>query len=146
MIQTVDIKEINKIAEDIIDKVSQASNSNATVLAFYGDLGVGKTTITKEIARQLGIKENVVSPTFVIMKIYKINNKKFKNLIHIDAYRLDGSKDLLNLGWKEIIKNKDNLIIVEWPERIIESLPSNVYNINLEHKDETTRTVKFWYN
>ena len=142
----ITLDKIPQIAKNILDRVNKEHKNNATVLAFYGDLGVGKTTITKEIAKQLGIKENVISPTFVIMKIYKINNKKFENLIHIDAYRLDGIKDLLNLGWEKIIKNEKNLIILEWPERVGNYLPLDVCNINLEHKDETTRTIKFWYN
>ena len=137
------LKNIEKTAQDIIKELKNKSKEKATVLAFYGDLGVGKTTITKEIAKQLGIIESVVSPTFVIMKIYKTKDKIFKNLIHIDAYRLNNDKELLHLGFKEMLNNKDNFIIIEWPERVFSCLPEDTYKISLEHKDEETRTVKW---
>lgn len=137
---------IDKIAKEIIDNVRKIDKKEATILAFSGDLGAGKTTLTKEISRQLGIKERVISPTFVIMKIYKTKDLKFKNLIHIDAYRLDSSKELLHLGWEEVIKNKENLIIVEWPERVPECLNKEVIFVSILHKDDTTRTIKVCYN
>jgi len=140
------IEKIDKTAKSFIKEIGKGNKNTATVLALYGDLGVGKTTVTKEIAKQLGILEKVVSPTFVIMKIYKTNDKKFKNLIHIDAYRLEKSKEIEQLGFEDLVKNKDNLIIIEWPEKVEEYLPSNTYKIILEHKGDTTRIAKFCYN
>lgn len=140
------INDINKIAKEIIKEAKIGSKNRATILAFYGDLGAGKTTITKEIAYNLGIENTVISPTFVIMKIYKTKDKIFKNLIHIDAYRLNNSQELLHLGWEEITKNKENLIIVEWPEKVPECLTGFVFEIFLEHKDENTRSIKFSHN
>lgn len=137
------LDKIEKVAQSFLQEVSKGNKKTATVLALYGDLGVGKTTITKEIAKQLGIVEKVISPTFVIMKIYKTNDKKFKHLIHIDAYRLEESKEIMQLGFEEILKNKDNLVIIEWPEKIEDRLPSNTHRIILEHKDDTTRIAKF---
>ena len=137
------LNDIGQTAKDIIIKATKSHKDQATVFAFYGDLGAGKTTLTKEVAKQLGVKEKVISPTFVIMKKYKTKHDKFKNLIHIDAYRLKGSQELLRLGWNEMIKNKDNFIIVEWPERVPECFEANCHKVNLEHKDETTRTIKF---
>ena len=140
------LENIEETAIYIIEEVRRRNSEKASVIAFSGDLGAGKTTLTKEIAKQLGIKESVVSPTFVIMKIYKTKEKDFKNLIHIDAYRLDKSEELLHLGWEEISKNKENFIIVEWPERVPECLLSGVYKINIEHKSDTTRKIKFSNN
>ncbi|MEI7689070.1 MAG: tRNA (adenosine(37)-N6)-threonylcarbamoyltransferase complex ATPase subunit type 1 TsaE [Candidatus Nomurabacteria bacterium] len=140
------LDKIEKTAKSFIEDMGKGDKNIATVLALYGDLGVGKTTITKEIAKQLGILEKVISPTFVIMKIYKTKNKKFKNLIHIDAYRLEKSKEIEQLGFEDLLKNKDNLIIIEWPEKVEEYLPSNTHRIILEHKDDTTRIAKFCYN
>ena len=71
----------------------------------------GKTTLTQEIAHTMGVKENIISPTFVIMKKYKVVDKTYKHLIHIDAYRLNESKELLKLGWEELLSDKTNLII-----------------------------------
>ena len=118
MKEIFELSKIENIAKEIIKKIVLDKKEVATIVTFSGDLGAGKTTLTKEIAKQLGVVDNVISPTFVIMKIYKLNHKKFKNLIHIDAYRLDNYKELINLGWNKIITNKDNLIIIEWPERV----------------------------
>lgn len=146
MKQILELDSINKIAKEIIKEVKKSKKDNATIVAFYGDLGAGKTTITKEIAKELGVVNNIISPTFVIIKKYKTKDKIFKNLIHIDAYRLEKEKEILILGWEEIILESETLIIVEWPEKIAKYLPKDCFNIHLEHKDETTRTIKFWYN
>ena len=66
--------EIPKISKEIINKILKMDKQKAKILALSGDLGVGKTTLTQELAREFGIKENIVSPTFVIMKIYNINS------------------------------------------------------------------------
>src|SRR4051812_40158014 len=95
---------------------------NATVIGLSGDLGSGKTTFTQSIAKALGVTENVTSPTFVIEKIYSLKNPStltelnFEHLIHIDAYRLESSRELLNLGWHDIVLDPKNLILIEWPE------------------------------
>lgn len=140
------LNNIEQITNEIIREAKKVSHKTATIITFSGELGAGKTTITKELAKQLGIKERVVSPTFVIMKIYNTKDSKFKKLIHIDAYRLDKSEELLRLGWEEIISNKDNLIVVEWPERVSECFPFDIISLKLEHIDDNTRTIKFCYN
>jgi tRNA threonylcarbamoyladenosine biosynthesis protein TsaE len=146
MEKTFNLNNIEQITKEIIEEAKKENRTTATIITFSGELGAGKTTITKELAKQLGIKENVVSPTFVIMKIYNTKDIKFKKLIHIDAYRLDKSEELLRLGWEEIISNKDNLIVVEWPERVSDCFPRDVIPLKLEHNDENTRTIKFCYN
>ena len=124
------LDNIGQTAKEIIKKASKKANNKATVFAFYGDLGAGKTTLTKEVAKQLGVKERVISPNFVIMKIYKTKDAVFKNLIHIDAYRLKNSEELLKLGWEEMVNDKNNFIIVEWPENVPECLPQDSHKIN----------------
>lgn len=144
MEKVLTLENIKKTAKDIIVEISKSKRKGAAIVAFSGDLGAGKTTLTKEIAQELGIKESVISPTFVIMKIYKTKDKIFKNLVHIDAYRLESSKELLHLGWEELIKNKENFIIVEWPERVPECLTQDVYHVDIEHVDDRTRNIKFY--
>ena len=138
----ITIKDLNKIAKDLVKKVNSLSNKEATVIALRGDLGSGKTTLTQEIAKILGVKENIISPTFVIMKSYSIKNKKFIKLIHIDAYRLEKSEELLKLGWKELIEDEKNLIILEWPEKVPGCVPKDSIFVDLYHKDQQTRTIK----
>jgi len=135
--------QIHIIAENLIKKISKNEIEFATVVALSGELGAGKTNLTQEIARQFGVKENIISPTFVIMKNYKITNKKFKNLIHIDAYRIETPDEFSHLNWKNIFSNKDNLILIEWPEKIAKIIPKNAIKVFLSHIDEETREIKF---
>lgn len=138
----IKLKDLNKVAKDLINKVTRLKNTKATVIALQGDLGSGKTTLTQEIAKILGVKENIISPTFVIMKSYSIKNKKFGKLIHIDAYRLEKSEELFKLGWQELIEDEKNLIILEWPEKVPKCVPKDSIFIDLYHKDDDTRILK----
>lgn len=141
-------KEISNISQKLIDKIFSLAKNKAMIIGLSGDLGAGKTTLTKEIAKQLGIKENIISPTFVIMKIYEINPNskfysKFKKLVHIDAYRLESYLELLNIGWDKIINDKNNLIILEWPEMVSGCLNDDVFTVKLNHSDEQNREISF---
>jgi len=135
--------QLNKIANNLILKIIKNKKTTATVVALSGELGSGKTNLTQEIASLLGIKENIISPTFVIMKKYKILNNEFKNLIHIDAYRMEKSIELLHLNWEELISDKDNLIFIEWPEKVSDIIPKTAIEVFLSHVDEETREIKF---
>lgn len=135
--------DIPNVAKAIIAKAKSTSSDSSTLIALSGDLGAGKTTLTQEIARQLGVKENVISPTFVIMKKYEVVDDTFKYLVHIDAYRLEKDEELLKLGWKEILEDKNNLVIIEWPENVIGCIPDKVCKVRLSHQDEGVRTVEF---
>lgn len=133
--------DIPNISQEVLKKVFENNNSN--IIALSGDLGVGKTTLTKEICKQIGVKESVISPTFVIIKFYNIKYKSFKRLVHIDAYRLDSCDDLLKIGWQKIKEDKNNLIIIEWPEKVKKCLDSGSVWINLCHINEDTRVIEF---
>ncbi len=112
------------------------------VVGLYGDLGAGKTTFTQALGKALGIKEAITSPTFVIMKTYKLKNLKtykLKNLIHIDAYRLKKGEELLKLGWADIISDPKNLVLIEWPEQVADIMPEDHLKIKIKHLDENSR-------
>ena len=113
----------------------------AIILALSGDLGSGKTTFTKKIAAALGVAEVVTSPTFVIQKKYQ--TKDGWQLIHMDAYRLENEADLDVLGFKDLVKNPKNIIVIEWPERIMKALPKGVVWLRFQFVDETTRKVQW---
>ena len=113
----------------------------ALVFALQGDLGGGKTTFTKELAKACQVKEEITSPTFVIFNRYKAFHK-FKNFYHFDCYRLNGSKDVIDLGFKEIISNPDNIVVVEWAEIIKEILPKDSIFINFIFVSENKRKIE----
>ena len=139
MQKTFSQNEILKIAKEVLTSLKQ--KDNATVVALSGDLGAGKTTLSQAIARELGVKENVVSPTFVIMKIYELEGQNWKHLIHIDAYRLESSQELLKLGWNEIIADPQNLVLIEWPEKVGDIIPEDSHRVTLAHKGEDIRSI-----
>ena len=136
------LSDTQKIAKDFIKKLSNQEQSGAFVVGLYGDLGSGKTTFTQAIAKLFNINEDVTSPTFVIEKIYPINDKKFKKLIHIDAYRLDSPKELSALDWERTLGDSKNIIFVEWPERVLEVLPKNHAKIFFKFLSENEREIE----
>src|SRR3989344_3407488 len=141
IIVTKSAEETKKVAQlfakDIIGEFQVGKK--ATIIALVGNLGAGKTTFTQGFAEGLGIKEKIQSPTFVILKIYDIPKSK-KNLIHVDAYRLQ-TKDFKVLGWKEFIKNPQNIILVEWGNKIKNILPKNTIRIIFKHDTKNSRKI-----
>ncbi len=144
---TKSFKETQKIgqelAKDVLRQAQDKNNKQAVVLGLSGNLGGGKTTFLQGFAKGLGIKEKILSPTFVIQKRFLLKNKKFKNFYHIDCYRLKNEKNILELGFKEIIKNEKNIIAIEWPEKIKKVLPKNYIKINFKFTSENTREISF---
>lgn len=135
-------KDIRQVTKEILSEVKQEENT--AVLALCGNLGSGKTTFTQELAKELGIAERVVSPTFVLEKIYKIrNDNRFSHLVHIDAYRISDEKELYTLGWSELLKYSSNLIVIEWAQRIKTALPKNTFYIYFKFIDENKREIQW---
>ena len=106
--------------------------SVATVVTLSGDLGAGKTTFVQGVAKALGVEETVTSPTFVLEKIYELRERSYKRLIHIDACRLENAHELQALGWREILSDPSNLILLEWPERVADIIPDSAIRIIVE--------------
>lgn len=121
------------------------NSKQALVVGLSGDLGSGKTTFVQGVAKVLEIKNHITSPTFVIQKRYKISSQEFdfKNLIHIDAYRLESGEELLSLGWEELKNNSENIIFIEWPEKVSEVLPENIKMIYFKFIDENVREISY---
>ena len=134
--------ETKEIALHFLEKIIlKGLDKTATVVALYGDLGSGKTTFVQLVAKTLDIQEQLQSPTFVIMKSYKLPHSTFKNFIHIDAYRLNSVSEIEKLGWSEIISNPENLVFVEWPEKIEEVMPKNSIRMDFKFIDENSREI-----
>lgn len=116
----------------------------AFLVLLAGDLGVGKTAFVKQVARALDIREKVISPTFVLMRKYSIPPPQlFNHLIHIDAYRLEDKKELDVLDFHQISRDPQNIIFLEWPERVFTRSPRDARKITFKFVDEKTREVKF---
>lgn len=125
----------------------------ATVIGLYGDLGSGKTTFVQQVAKILGVRGSVQSPTFVIMKKYAIQNPPsfpplvkggYRGdffLVHIDAYRLDNGEDLRKLGFEKMRADPANLIFIEWAERVADILLPDHIKLRFEFVDALTRKI-----
>ena len=133
--KTVREHEMEEEAAAFLTSLSPAA-AGATIVTLSGELGAGKTTFVKGVARALGVEEQVTSPTFVILKIYDLYEQKFRKLIHMDAYRLKGKQHLKVLGWDELVKDPGNLILVEWPEKIEEAIPQGAKRIALRYSED----------
>lgn len=115
----------------------------AVVAGFYGDLGSGKTTFTQAVGRLLGLTEPMTSPTFVIEKLYPLpEGQKFKQLVHIDAYRLESGVELAKLNWAQLVADPGNLILVEWADKVVDILGDHK-PLHFKFINEETRQISF---
>lgn len=135
------LEQTSEIAKDFLDSVSPSSM--ATVIALQGDLGAGKTAFSQAVGKIVGVKDSMQSPTFVIEKIYDIDWKGFRKLVHIDAYRLEREEELLHLGWEEVLRNPENLVLIEWPENVSSAIPENAHRVSFVFVDENTREIEY---
>ena len=153
-ITTKSSQKTKAFAKKVLRELFKLNKNKNYIICLYGDLGSGKTTFTQGLAEELEIKEIVNSPTFLIMKkysarrdealprLYMARAKKY-TLYHFDCYRISDHQEILDLGWKEIISGENNIIVIEWPEKIKEILPKKRLDIEFEFVDENTRRVNF---
>lgn len=116
------------------------------ILALVGNLGAGKTTFIQGLAKGLGISQKVNSPTFILMRQYKIKiykNLKIKVLYHLDLYRLEGAveSELRSLGIEDIWKNPKNIVVVEWADKATGFFPKEAVWIRFENLGEDKRKI-----
>ena len=120
-------------------------NFNTNIIGLIGELGSGKTAFVKGVGQYFGIK-NITSPTFVVMKVYKVKVKslklKVKRLVHIDSYRLNNYQSLLDIGLEEYLNDQESLVLIEWVDKIKDSLPKETKYIKLKlGKKENERII-----
>lgn len=116
------------------------------ILALSGNLGAGKTTFVQGLAKSLGVEEKVISPTFIVMKSFLIpgrsrlakGGKRF--FWHIDCWRL-ARPDFEYLGLKEILKNRENIVCLEWAERVRKMMPQSAVWLKFEHAGGNQRKI-----
>ena len=131
-------RQTRDIAKDLATEI--ANKKRPTILALSGDLGAGKTTFTQSFAKAFGVKKRILSPTFLIMKRFPLAQGNFENLYHIDAYRVSAA-DLGRLGIQDVFKGQ-NIVLIEWADRVKELLPKSAIWIKFEHgKQENERQI-----
>ena len=117
------------------------------VICLYGDLASGKTTFVQGLADGLGIDKRIISPTFIVVRKYKvrINDEglMINDFYHIDLYRTESERDLEGLGIEEIINNKNNIIAIEWAEKLKSYLPQKRIDVSFFYKNENKRKINF---
>lgn len=144
--RSTSLAETGRFAARVLEHVAKEPRRHAAVLVLSGHLGSGKTTFARKLARAAGVRGRVQSPTFVLEKIYRLppsarKRLGFSRLVHIDAYRLKRPSELLALGFKELLAEKETLIVIEWGERVKRFLPKAHHRITFESVDPTTRTM-----
>lgn len=118
-------------------------------MAFRGPLGAGKTCFAKGIARGLGVEDEVTSPTYTIVSEYEAKTKQKNNgelsgkLYHIDAYRLRGDDDFTAMGGEEIIFGT-GISMIEWSERISDSIPQSAFKVDIEILENGDRRIDIY--
>lgn len=126
------------------------------VIGLVGDLGAGKTIFAKGLAAGMGIKKNITSPTFVVIKIYPVKCREattptkselfhgvnnIKCFVHIDAYRLKSARDLIAIGAKDYLGRPDTVSAIEWADRVREVLPNKTIFINIKSRKNNKRII-----
>ncbi|GAA4232302.1 tRNA (adenosine(37)-N6)-threonylcarbamoyltransferase complex ATPase subunit type 1 TsaE [Postechiella marina] len=125
------LNELDSVAKQLIENVSTKT------LLFYGEMGVGKTTLIKAIAKQLGCTDDVSSPTFSIVNEYKGLNSL---IYHFDLYRVNDIEEAYNFGIEDYLYS-NNWSIIEWPEVAKDILPEAFDIVNLKINNDKTRTL-----
>jgi tRNA threonylcarbamoyladenosine biosynthesis protein TsaE len=134
------IDELAGVAQTLLSSIV-ADTGHATVIGLSGDLGSGKTTFTKSLAATLGVSGDILSPTFVIAKFYPLKGQLWRELVHIDAYRIEKEEELTPLRFTEMFDDPTKLVIIEWPERLGNNFPKFASTLNFLFIDEATRMI-----
>lgn len=126
-----------------------AKLKDGDILLLSGELGAGKTALVKGIAKGLGVKQKIISPTFALMNVYNIKTLKQRNIkifVHIDTYRLKDRKELIEIGAEDYLGKPDTICAIEWPEKIPNLLKNKkTISVFLEHGNQPNeRKIKIF--
>jgi len=137
MIKNYSLNQLSKIAKEVL------LFAEHKILLFYGEMGVGKTTLIKEIVKQLGVSDNVSSPTFSLVNEY--HSKKGDKVYHFDFYRIDKEEEAMDMGIEEYFYS-DNWCLVEWPNKVENLLPLKSVIITITTNSNQQRTIELINN
>jgi tRNA threonylcarbamoyladenosine biosynthesis protein TsaE len=134
-LEIASLNDLQKVAGEFL----QCAGKNKQ-FAFYGGMGVGKTTFIKAICAKLDVIEVVTSPTFAIVNEYHTSNGQ--TIFHFDLYRIRKLEELYDLGYEDYLYGND-YIFIEWPEMGEEVLPDHILKVTLNESDTGTRIIEF---
>lgn len=133
MTRTYQLSDLPAVAEQILEKPA------SKILLFYGEMGSGKTTLIKELAKQLGVEDVTSSPTFSLVNEYHSKNGEI--LYHFDFYRIENEEEAYDMGIEEYLDSKA-WCFIEWPENVENLLPLESVVIKLTINPDNTRTIQ----
>jgi tRNA threonylcarbamoyladenosine biosynthesis protein TsaE len=131
MEQTYKIQELPEIAQMVL------THTATKTLLFYGEMGVGKTTLIKEVAKRIGVEDTLSSPTFSLVNEYTFDGEK---LFHFDFYRISSEEEALDIGIEDYL-DSPYWKLIEWPEKILNLLPEKKTVIQLTKNRNGSRTI-----
>ena len=136
-------KKLGKKIGNYIKGRADVLKKGAFVVALCGDLGSGKTTFTKGVAKSLGVKRRIISPTFILIRRY-VCGGGVESFYHIDLYRIEGKikNQLREIGFDEILKSKRSVVLVEWADKGKSIFPKDTVWVKFEYISENTRKIK----
>jgi len=137
MIKNYSLQQLPEIATKVIEFAKH------NVLLFYGEMGVGKTTLIKEIVKQLGVSDNVSSPTFSLVNEY--HTIEGEKVYHFDFYRIDNEEEAMDMGIEEYFYS-NSLCLVEWPNKVENLLPLKSVIITISINSNQQRTIELKNN
>ncbi len=143
--KTISSADLLPLAKNINGFFAKLHPRNRAALIFLsGELGSGKTTFVKALARSFRVRARVHSPTFVFVHEHPIKKigAQFSKLIHVDAYRMDSRRDVSQTGLREYIKDPQNIVVIEWGEKIAPWIPKPDITIEFRHHTPTLREIK----
>ncbi len=143
-LKTESDKETRGVAALMVRELKRGA-PHPMVIGLSGELGSGKTTFTQGFAAALGVKRRLLSPTFLIMRSYRLPRAVagYNKMFHLDAYRLHHRSETEVLGLADILRDPKNIVLIEWAENIKGTLPKNSIAIHFEHrKKENERIIR----
>ena len=130
---SVSLEVLNEVAKDIV-----ANLGDKKIILFYGEMGSGKTTLIKEICKELGVTDSMSSPTYALVNEYHTSGKKI--IYHFDLYRVKNLEECLDIGMEEYLFS-GNYCFIEWPEVALPLLPEKYYSLSIKTEKDNTRSI-----
>jgi tRNA threonylcarbamoyladenosine biosynthesis protein TsaE len=127
-------EDIEKVAHDFLPLLKKHK-----VVAFYGNMGVGKTTFIKSLCRVMGVSGHITSPSFALVNEYE--GKEGETIFHFDFYRLKNVSEVFDMGYEDYFFS-DNYCLIEWPGKVAEVLPDNRLDVLMMENEDGSRTIK----